>query len=1281
MTQQIKTQKNFSGGEVSPDIEARTDLAKYESSLSDSLNVMCTNKGDLIPRPGTEFVSFTNGLDLSTKRAPKKARLVPFKIAEDESYMLEFTDKKLRIFKDQKVLTGITDVLRMPFLLSPVSSNNLELNWGDALATPESGFLFVRPDKFPYEAGDGPFYFTFDEANITGKELGQPAALENKIFTFQHKDSSAPGVQTTDFNSAHEMVESDRFWVHSVEREVFAPSVERSGHIANQFCDIVHITDRADHVGVEGAQLEVTSTGTSTYLPMDFNWTFENKADDGVTSLDYFDSPYSESEIFELQYSSIADNLYLCHENHRPMIVTRTGTTSFRFVKFYFVGGPWRPASTYGENWTGQAVAVGPDERTYDGHGTYLKNTNTADVYPNPRAIGDRDRFPLVSGGEIQVPSSGGLPGKNLNQSGINVHMFLSETSPSIKTADSGFTADPKWIGRKVRFRFNIGASPGLTNFNYGTTGDDSYEQEQATQRDPQSTSSNEASAYQPFQYDSNAYMWAEGTIEEERHTSPSSLSTSGSERSFSNDSPGKLYVGADSMLAPGDIVKVTGTNTISHSVVPKSATEPYALDANEFYVHSIADADEVYLCDSYAKVGVAGQAYTQDASGTRGQDTITVSKRLHTNPTNQLRVRINDPFKFTNASSNRPWYWVKPSASSRIGHLFEERYPDGTGGWPKTVEIFDNRLWFGGNNEFSGTLAGSAKGDFTNFSPDDGGSNVVSTVNDPEGTNDWSVRSCSNPRTFPTDSFVYTLQEGTSDPILWMKALPQGLVVATNNAIYMSEKPKRNETYGPTNWKMKIISEEGANQVKPVYVDGKIYYINARGDKLLSLSYSLEADAHKPAVESILSEHLFQYGIKEIAFARSPIQVLWLISNNGDLISGIILDSEEQKAFFKHRLAGPSFQNNSYPVVNSIAVIPSYDKKFDQLWISSERGTVDTVTETADQADANGKNNYIEVLTQYSPYLENIEEFVGLDLSVTYNTYARATANDLDSITDINEGRTNAPTDGALKIETGSAHGFSVGDLFKITGVAGGLSYLNSGLHYTANSGTSGTAIYAQNRVNPYGNQTTLSLSGSKVPWSGTGRVVPRKSTINFIGASDHNDIGEAHRIGLSGSFFEGGLEWLKNNSPIISGVPTVSVLAPYDYSPESNQGILFVAGFRQHIYFTTLPPVLNNQLGDMDNSYINVASISLRMRDAFQFKIGNRGDSESDSVDLINESRVPSSTTVSLSSMKITGVEKADIFQSEENTLGQIVVYPKAGYPFLVQSISIRGERATRQ
>ena len=42
------------------------------------------------------------------------------------------------------------------------------------------------------------------------------------------------------------------------------------------------------------------------------------------------------------------------------------------------------------------------------------------------------------------------------------------------------------------------------------------------------------------------------------------------------------------------------------------------------------------------------------------------------------------------------------------------------------------------------------------------------------------------------------------------MKNMPQGLAVATANGIYMSSKPQRNETYGPGNWKMDLISEEG---------------------------------------------------------------------------------------------------------------------------------------------------------------------------------------------------------------------------------------------------------------------------------------------------------------------------------------------------------------------------------------------------------------------------------------------------------------------------------------
>ena len=190
-------------------------------------------------------------------------------------------------------------------------------------------------------------------------------------------------------------------------------------------------------------------------------------------------------------------------------------------------------------------------------------------------------------------------------------------------------------------------------------------------------------------------------------------------------------------------------------------------------------------------------------------------------------------------------------------------------------------------------------------------------------------------------------------------------------------------------------------------------------------------------------------------------------------------------------------------------------------MWISSERGVIDSTSLTSDQADTKGKNNYIEVLTQYSPYLENIDEYVGLDLSLTFNTYARAIADDLDAITDIDEGRSTNFAAGALKIKTGFAHGLSPGDKFKITGVCGGLSFLNSGERYSATAAdTTGSIIYTTNRRNPSGDGSNNSLSGNKLPWSGTGRIIPRRSTISFIGSSDHNSIAVWHQPLYGGSF-----------------------------------------------------------------------------------------------------------------------------------------------------------------
>ena len=49
-------QRSFASGELTPDLYARTDVAKYQNGLRTALNVVILKTGGAINRPGTEWV-------------------------------------------------------------------------------------------------------------------------------------------------------------------------------------------------------------------------------------------------------------------------------------------------------------------------------------------------------------------------------------------------------------------------------------------------------------------------------------------------------------------------------------------------------------------------------------------------------------------------------------------------------------------------------------------------------------------------------------------------------------------------------------------------------------------------------------------------------------------------------------------------------------------------------------------------------------------------------------------------------------------------------------------------------------------------------------------------------------------------------------------------------------------------------------------------------------------------------------------------------------------------
>lgn len=113
-------QASFSGGEVSPSVQARIDSPAYSSWLKTARNFFVHPQGGASNRTGTVFMG-------QAKYADKPCRVIPFVLGENESYVLELGEKYLRIYTPGgQLLTadGTPYELATPYLAGEVAQVN-----------------------------------------------------------------------------------------------------------------------------------------------------------------------------------------------------------------------------------------------------------------------------------------------------------------------------------------------------------------------------------------------------------------------------------------------------------------------------------------------------------------------------------------------------------------------------------------------------------------------------------------------------------------------------------------------------------------------------------------------------------------------------------------------------------------------------------------------------------------------------------------------------------------------------------------------------------------------------------------------------------------------------------------------------------------------------------------------------------------------------------------------------------------------------------------------------
>jgi hypothetical protein len=201
---------NFTGGELSPRLDGRNDLAKYASGCKTLQNMVVYPHGSAARRPGTNFVA-------EVKTSSAFTRLVPFEFSTTQTYILEFGNQYIRYYKDDGAvlesnltITGITQanpgVLTGSFTTSSypvVESTALYNSGGSAVTTAPvtmpanivSGDLLIMVFK-PSSAGVAttPTGFTL---------LTSRVSTANSYIYYKVSDGTEGSVVNVTLTSAH----------------------------------------------------------------------------------------------------------------------------------------------------------------------------------------------------------------------------------------------------------------------------------------------------------------------------------------------------------------------------------------------------------------------------------------------------------------------------------------------------------------------------------------------------------------------------------------------------------------------------------------------------------------------------------------------------------------------------------------------------------------------------------------------------------------------------------------------------------------------------------------------------------------------------------------------------------------------------------------------------------------------------------------------------------------------------------------------------------------------
>jgi len=226
--------------------------------------------------------------------------------------------------------------------------------------------------------------------------------------------------------------------------------------------------------------------------------------------------------------------------------------------------------------------------------------------------------------------------------------------------------------------------------------------------------------------------------------------------------------------------------------------------------------------------------------------------------------------------------------------------------GFPRAVCLHsDGRLWFAGTRTEPQKLWGSVVDDFLNFR-----------------------------RGVQADSpITIQIRAQEANPILWL-ASQRGMIIGTQAEEWLLDSG--DEGLKPDNAVVERRSRYGSEPFQALMAGSVVLFIQRGGQVLAEYVYQFEEQNYVAPDVSKLVGHLTRSGLRRVAYAQNPDQILWAVNNDGQLLSCTYQRTEQVVAWAVHPTAG---------FVESVSVVYGDNRAADEVWIVVRRtvGGVET--------------------------------------------------------------------------------------------------------------------------------------------------------------------------------------------------------------------------------------------------------------------------------------------------------------------------------------------------